>query len=109
MFEGSMSTGISNEREAFLFGQQQIGVVPEQFHQAFLKGARDKAYVGWQNFLDPEIEKAYKKLLSIYKTKSAVAKAMGIGTTNLHNYITGRSSVGPKVKEKFFAALAVIE
>ncbi len=98
-------TDISNEREAFLFGQQQISVVPEQFHQAFLKGARDKAYVGWQNFLDPEIEEAYKKLLSAYKTKMAVAKAVGISATNLHNYITGRSSVGRRIKEKFFAAI----
>lgn len=96
---------IHNEREAFIFGQQQIGLIPERFHQAFLKGARDKAYVeGCQNILDPEVEEAYEALLSAYRTKAAVAEAVGICPSNLQKYVTGRASIGPKVKTKFLAA-----
>lgn len=100
---------IHNEREAFIFGQQQIGLIPERFRQAFLKGARDKAYVeayveGCQNILDPEVEEAYEALLSAYRTKAAVAEAVGICPSNLQKYVTGRASIGPKVKTKFLAA-----
>lgn len=96
---------IRNGREAFVFGQQQIGLVPERFHQAFLKGARDKAHVEeCQNILDPEVEEAYEKLLFAYKTKAAVAEAVGICPSNLQKYATGRASIGPKVKTKFLAA-----
>lgn len=98
---------IRNEREAFIFGQQQMSVVPPQFHQAFLKGARSKEKrTGGPKILDPEIEGAYKRLLSVYKTNSAVAKALGMSVTNLYNYINGNLFAGPRTKKRFFAALA---
>lgn len=100
---------ICNEREAFLFGQRQTSVVPKQFRQAFLKGIHDKMYEEKsperpQGILDPEVESAYKKLLSVYKTKAAVAKAINVESSNLYGYIAGRVAIGPKIKGKFLAA-----
>lgn len=101
-----MFSKISSEREAFLLGQQQVSAVPEQFHHAFLKGVRDKAHTSRQNFLDPEVEEAYKKLLSFYRTRKEIAKAVSLTESNLYHYVSGRMPVGPKVKEKFLAAAA---
>jgi len=100
---------ICNEREAFLFGQCQTSVVPKQFRQAFLQGVHDTMYEEKpserpQGILDPEVESAYKKLLSVYKTKTAVAKAINVESSNLCGYIAGRIAIGPRVKKKFLAA-----
>ena len=102
---------ICTKREAFLFGQQQITLVPERFHQAFLSGARDKACVyaeESQGIIDPEVEAAYKKLLLSYKNKAAIAKAIGIESSNLYKYVAGRAPIGPRIKKKFLAAAAAL-
>ncbi|MCC8066334.1 MAG: hypothetical protein LIO94_04450 [Clostridiales bacterium] len=100
-----------NEREAYLFGQQQTSLIPEPFRRAFLQGVRDKAYRGKAlqgGFLDPEVEGAYNKLLSAYKTKAAIARVLEMNPSNLHSYITGQASIGPRVKEKFLSAAAAV-
>ncbi|MCD7712378.1 MAG: hypothetical protein LUJ25_06645 [Firmicutes bacterium] len=97
---------ISSEREAFLFGQQQISAIPEEFHHAFLRGVRDKAQTRRPKFLDPEVEEAYEKLFSFYRTKTAIAKVVRLSESNLHRYVSGHLPVGPKVKERFLTAAA---
>lgn len=99
---------INSEREAYLFGRQQISIVPEHLRLAFLKGARDNTCKIPEKILDPEVEEAYKRLLSVYKTKVKTAKALGVTPSNLYGYTTGRST-GPKVKEKFLAALKRVQ
>jgi len=99
------------DRDAYLYGQQLASIIPEQFRQAFLRGVRDKAYKGkalQECFLDPAVEAAYNKLLSAYKTKAAVARVLEMNPSNLHNYITGRAPIGPKVKSRFLSAATVL-